>query len=200
MSFCGAKVQSQQSVGLICRFTVAGLLQTSSIPRMNLYWLSRDGGPTEGPFAEDQLLSMWRAGSITVGAMVCLEGTDDWVPVVDEIRTLEQSVRAMGGDAARRARAVAAAEVARAEAVASRKGAGVAAVLNFFFPGLGHVYAGELLAGLAVFVLTGVFASFGWATLARGGAAFIPLGIAIILWLVALMDSAGAVRRAARKL
>lgn len=37
-----------------------------------------DGGEVRGPYAKDQLRSMWGAGQITAAAMVCAEGSQEW--------------------------------------------------------------------------------------------------------------------------
>lgn len=37
-----------------------------------------DGGEVRGPFAKDQLRSMWGAGQITAASLYCPEGSEDW--------------------------------------------------------------------------------------------------------------------------
>ncbi len=37
-----------------------------------------DGGEVRGPYAKDQLRSMWGAGQITAAAMACAEGSQEW--------------------------------------------------------------------------------------------------------------------------
>jgi hypothetical protein len=37
-----------------------------------------DGGEMRGPYAKDQLRSMWGAGQITAAAMACAEGSQEW--------------------------------------------------------------------------------------------------------------------------
>jgi TM2 domain-containing membrane protein YozV len=42
----------------------------------------------------------------------------------------------------------------RVQAVALQKDPGVAAVLSFFLPGAGHLYNGQVISGLIIFVVT----------------------------------------------
>ena len=37
-----------------------------------------DGGEVRGPFAKDQLRSMWSAGKVTADTMACAEGSQEW--------------------------------------------------------------------------------------------------------------------------
>lgn len=55
---------------------------------MNAYYVA-EGEVVTGPFAETQLGAMWQAGAITAHAMVCLEGTEEWVPIRTELNTME---------------------------------------------------------------------------------------------------------------
>lgn len=47
---------------------------------MKAYYIARNGG-SFGPYAKDQLLSMWRTGQVMPSDQACLNGEDDWVPV-----------------------------------------------------------------------------------------------------------------------
>ncbi len=40
-----------------------------------------DGGEVRGPFAKDQLRSMWSAGQITAATVYCPEGSEEWKEV-----------------------------------------------------------------------------------------------------------------------
>ena len=146
---------------------------------MNKYWLSRDGGSSEGPFAESQLLNMWNAGGITAAAQVCLEGTDDWIPasmIVDEKDTEIKKEEAKRAGHARRL------ELARAEYEHEKKSAGVAMLMSALLPCGGQFYAGATMQGIL-----GIL--FGLALLV-----FFPMGIWIV-WVAAIADAPGAVKR-----
>ncbi len=42
------------------------------------YWIA-EGAKIAGPFAESQLLPMWRSGQFTALAQCCVDGTEDWI-------------------------------------------------------------------------------------------------------------------------
>ena len=65
---------------------------------MNLYWLSRDGGAAEGPFAEEQLLTMWQTGQVSAGALVTMNGEEEWQPITEIISSMEAQRRGVDGD------------------------------------------------------------------------------------------------------
>lgn len=50
---------------------------------MKTYWLSRDGAPTEGPYALDQLRSMWNSGHVTALDLAAEDGTEKWLRLAD---------------------------------------------------------------------------------------------------------------------
>lgn len=53
---------------------------------MNVYWLSKDGvSPAEGPYAMGQLKRMYELGQVTTRAQVCLQGSDAWMPLHEEL-------------------------------------------------------------------------------------------------------------------
>lgn len=45
--------------------------------KMNMYYIAKDQEVT-GPFAEDQLIAMWRSGQISADSHVCPQGTQNW--------------------------------------------------------------------------------------------------------------------------
>lgn len=156
---------------------------------MNTYWLSRDGGAAaEGPFAEDQILAMWRHGAITAAALVCLEGTEDWVPVAEEIRAMEQ----LNPSIAVQRQAV---NQARRGSAKRERSAGAAMVLGFLFPGLGHVYAGEVFQGLLLFVLYALFGMMTFQAFSQGAEPLVALIVTVGLWLTGVADAGRAARR-----
>ena len=158
---------------------------------MSSYFVSDGEADVQGPFVEAQLRSMWQAGKITANAMVCLEGTEDWILLRDELAAMEALERPDRDARERRLRAVAALERSRVP----QKSEGVALLLNFFIPGLGHLYAGEVWQGLAVLVLDWVFMATAIQVIQAGGDGGLALIIAGVLWLVALIDAPRAVRR-----
>jgi hypothetical protein len=163
-----------------------------AVSAMNTYWLSRNGSSAEGLFAEEQLLEMWRTGSVTARDQVCLDGSDDWEAMPSFVAGI-QSFQASMAPKRREP---------NSESTHNRgpqKNAGTVAVLNFLLPGVGHIYAGEVGAGALVFLLTGAFSAWGFSAYAQGMNGILPLGMAILLWLVALTDSSTAVKRAARR-
>lgn len=58
-----------------------------------IFWLADGAGATSGPFAIGQLRSMWSAGQITARAMVCEEGSEDWLPAAEIIEMEEAAVQ-----------------------------------------------------------------------------------------------------------
>ena len=148
---------------------------------MNAYYIA-EGERVTGPFAEDQIAHMWRSGSITADAMVCLEGTTDWVSIREEMAVIEAMKprvnRGNANDAMLRM-------VARS---AREKSAGVATLLALLWPCAGHIYAGEIIAGLGGMVLCfGFLLAGAW-----------PL--ALVLWIAGVVDASGAIRRFNAKL
>ncbi len=57
---------------------------------MNAYWLSRNGMAAEGPFAESQLLSMWRLGQFAAHDQLCLNQTEDWMKASIVMQGIEE--------------------------------------------------------------------------------------------------------------
>ena len=55
---------------------------------MNDRYLISDGGEVRGPFAKDQLRSMWSAGQITAAALYRRDGSEDWKGI-EELRLSE---------------------------------------------------------------------------------------------------------------
>lgn len=55
---------------------------------MSTYYVAQ-GERVTGPFVESQLMAMWAAGGITADAQVMMEGSEVWVPVLDEVRAIE---------------------------------------------------------------------------------------------------------------
>lgn len=146
---------------------------------MNLYWLSRNGAAAEGPFAEDQLLQMWRSGGVGARDQVCIEGEEEWTLVKELIEAIQSAKREFAREKAQRAKAVAAMQAARVP----EKSATAAVVMSLFLPGAGHLYAGEIWQGLALLGMC------------VGGWVAGVVWLALVLWAVGLVDSAGAVRR-----
>lgn len=67
--------------------------QVRQFASMN-YWLSRDGvSPAQGPFAMTQLRRMYDVGELTVRAQVCAQGSDEWVPLQQELGHEEEMER-----------------------------------------------------------------------------------------------------------
>lgn len=64
---------------------------------MNMYWLTRTGGPAEGPFTLAQLKSMYQAGHVPATAQVCVDGTEDWLPLTDELEHEQTMQRQLAG-------------------------------------------------------------------------------------------------------
>lgn len=54
---------------------------------MDTYWLARGPGQkkAEGPFALGQIRAMYESGALTARALCCLEGTEDWREVGEEL-------------------------------------------------------------------------------------------------------------------
>jgi TM2 domain-containing membrane protein YozV len=158
---------------------------------MNAYYIA-EGEQVTGPFVEDQLMNMWRLGQITANAQVCLEGTEEWVPIRTEIHTIEafrpmnQSHRKLTPESALQA-------VLNQQTKAMQaKSAGAAVLLSVLLPGLGHLYAGEVAAGLLGLLIVPLF-----------GLALISAGLwplALVIYAVLLVDSANAVKRCNAKL
>lgn len=148
---------------------------------MNAYYIA-EGDRVTGPFTEDQLAHMWRNGAITANAMVCLEGTTDWVSIRDEMASMEAMRPKVRNS-------LAADPVMRMVARSAReKSAGVATLLSLLWPCAGHIYAGEIVAGLGGMVLCFGFLLVGaW-----------PL--ALVLLIAGILDASGAVRRYNEKL
>jgi hypothetical protein len=141
---------------------------------MNAYYIA-EGEQVTGPFVEDQLMNMWRLGQITANAQVCLEGTEEWVPIRTEINTIE----AFRPKITRDMRGVYSTE----QAVKPSKSEGTAALLTLLLVGAGHVYAGEAGRGLCFLIIAVITAVTFW-----------PLGLVTLL--VAVMDSMRAARQA----
>lgn len=115
---------------------------------MNTYFVAH-GSSITGPFAEEQLLNMWRSGAITADAHVCLDGTEEWIPIKRELNMIE--VFRPKVSAEMRGASVLAA--ARSPAVSYR----TAVLLSLLLPGLGHIYAGEVGSGIAVMLFCAFF-------------------------------------------
>lgn len=141
---------------------------------MNAYYIA-EGEQVTGPFVEDQLMNMWRLGQITANAQVCLEGTEEWVPIRTEIHTIE----AFRPKITRDMRGVYSTE----QPVKSSKSESVAALLSLLLVGAGHMYAGEVAAGLGFLVIAAIAALIAW-----------PLALVILI--VAVFDSMRAARQA----
>src|SRR5687768_1988973 len=48
---------------------------------MKTYWISRNGGPSEGPYELEQLASMWQTGQLTSIDFAAESGTGEWFNV-----------------------------------------------------------------------------------------------------------------------
>ncbi len=46
-------------------------------------YLSIDGQAVEGPFAENELISLWKQGKLPSAALACWSGEDRWWPLAD---------------------------------------------------------------------------------------------------------------------
>lgn len=115
---------------------------------------------------------MWRNGSITANAMVCLEGTTDWVSIRDEMASIE----AMRPKVKRWDRRVYSEITERTYSVTT------AVMLSLLITGLGHFYCNATGRG-ALFLLAQVVAFvFG----------LFPL--MLLIWAVAPFDAARCAR------
>lgn len=137
-------------------------------------------------------MHMWRLGQITANAQVCLDGTEEWVPIRMEINTIEafrpvnQQRRQLTPESTMQA--LLDQQVKSMQA----KSEGVSVLLSLLLPGLGHIYAGEVVAGVLGLFIVPLFG------LALMGAGLWPL--VVIIYAVALVDSANAVKRHNAKL
>ena len=61
------------------------------------------------------------------------------------------------------------------------KSAGLAAVLSFFYPGLGQIYNGQILKGVALFVIASICAAL----------MFVLIGFVLypLVWLLGMYDA-----------
>lgn len=144
---------------------------------MNAYFVAM-GEAVTGPFGEGQLLVMWRAGAITADALVCLEGTEDWRSIADEVAAIE----ALNVPMQQQRRA---AMMARYAGIKSKRcHPGTAALLSVLLVGAGHMYAGETGRGL-------LFLAAALGCLFTG---LWPLGIVVLL--IAVFDAMRAAREA----
>ena len=55
------------------------------------YWITVNGGSSEGPFDVDEIGRRVAAGSVRASTLVCGEGGNEWVEAGKELRTLFQS-------------------------------------------------------------------------------------------------------------
>lgn len=148
---------------------------------MNTYHIN-DNCKVTGPFAEEQLINLWKAGQVTANAMVRLEGTEEWVHIQDELATLDS----LSGKRRRSAGAVSSGAMEMAMAPQSNLSATVAVVLTLLITGTGHFYAGEVLRGL-VFLLVQCVAFYlgAW-----------PL--ILLVWVGAVIDVMHVVKKGAK--
>jgi TM2 domain-containing membrane protein YozV len=113
------------------------------------YWLLA-GSEQKGPYTLSQLQSMWRAGSITADTLYFQQGLDEWAPIsilsilLDPPQPPATPSPAHHGQNA----------TERPEPSQPLKNPGVAAVLSFFFPGLGQIYNGQIGMGILLFLFT----------------------------------------------
>ncbi len=66
------------------------------------YWLSRNGAAAEGPFAESQLLQMWRNGQFAATDQLCMTDTEDWMAASIVIHDIEAAANRQSQEARRR--------------------------------------------------------------------------------------------------
>lgn len=139
-----------------------------------------DGENVKGPFVESQIASMWNAGTILADAQVCEEGTEDWFPASMLIEDLEGPKKREAARMMARKRA--------AEAFEREKKSGtIGVILSIVFP-----FGGQLYAGGGILFFIGIALVFAFMI------TFTPVGL--ILWLLGIFDSPGAVSRYNAKL
>ena len=113
------------------------------------YWIS-SGSDQKGPYTLSQLQSMWRAGLITADTLYFQQGFDEWAPIslitdlLDPPKPSSPVPSAYQAHSAPQPR----------RPTQPLKNPGVAAVLSFFFPGLGQIYNGQIGMGIILFTLT----------------------------------------------
>ena len=151
---------------------------------MNAYYIA-EGEQVAGPFAEEQLVNMWRNGSVTANAQVCLEGSGEWVSIRTELNAIEASAEAVPMEKRKpTAEAMMMQQMLRAS---QAKSAGIAVLISIFIPGGGHMYAGEVGAGIIALFLTAFLLFFGGF-------------LALLVWIVCIIDAGNAVKRYNAKL
>jgi len=111
------------------------------------YWLSRDGGEVEGPFALEQLAGMWKSGLIYPTAKVCEDGTENWESITDVRRqfsgVMDASSHSVSTEPARRVVEKGLMEEARQNPIVY-----LALALFFGMFGIHNFWAGEVGRGL----------------------------------------------------
>jgi TM2 domain-containing membrane protein YozV len=93
---------------------------------------------------------MWRAGSITADTLYFQQGFDEWVSISLITDLLDPPKPASPVSSAYQAHITPQAR----RPTQPLKNPGVAAVLSFFFPGLGQIYNGQIGMGIILFILT----------------------------------------------
>lgn len=174
------------------------LMLKGKMPSMNLYWLSRDGGAPEGPFAEEQLLAMWRNGTITAAAAVAADGEEGWTPVVELIEIMEGPQREAAAEQQRRDRRAAAMRANHERYEREKKSVPMAVILGLLIPGLGTMYAGYTGLGLAYLLTLGV----GLVVLAVGAVelGMLLVGLGLLMWLLSPFSAGLAAQKTNTKL
>lgn len=137
---------------------------------MTTYFIAQEGQVT-GPFAEEQLLDLWQRGAVTMDAQVMMEGTEAWVPIGDEINSI-QALKPRRRPVARSY------SHAMAQPVRSVR---MAVGLSLLITGLGHIYAGHVGRGML------------W-LLAQVVAFFNAPALVILIWIAAPFDAAACAR------
>ena len=141
-----------------------------------------DGETVTGPFAEPAVDSMVRSGQITLAAQVCLEGTEEWMPV----RTVLARMAASPPELPPTLAPVWAGAEREAQYQRQKKSEVVAVIIGLVVPFGGQLYAGnDPKAGL-------------WCALSILGLFFAGLGL--IPWLISVCLAPSAVTAANQKL
>ena len=144
-----------------------------------MYWLSQNGGPTSGPFAEKQLHGMWLNGIVLGEDQICPThmadaGVPFWTPLGQLLDALEADAQEKVNQRNNAAMLV---QAAQKRYEIEKKTLGTAIGMSIFLPMGGQCYTkqwGQVLAGFCI-CLTVVGAPF--------------------VWLASLCDCPGSVRR-----
>lgn len=56
-------------------------------------WYISRGDATLGPYTHEQLIAMWRSGSMTAVDLICEDGGQEWIPMIQVMTRFESDCR-----------------------------------------------------------------------------------------------------------